>query len=171
LRHFKHFVDLPEGLDEEEISSALDKNGCLMVTAPYLASQAADEKQKQVQVQQETAKKGPRHLLLRQDSKIEKSWNRIFDDFFCPVFESSGLFKNQDLFSDSTALTKHRSEVSKTMNDAIAKRFNFQQESRLDHWDQVFDEFFFPMFESNRFFKTRSLFSAGDHKAVAETFV
>ena len=76
LRHFKQFVDLPTGIDEEEINSAVDKNGCLMITAPYLAIAAAEENQhKQVEAGQESSNTG-RQLLLRQDSKVEKSWNR-----------------------------------------------------------------------------------------------
>jgi len=161
LRQFKEFIDLPSGIDEEEISSALIKQGRLMITAPYLSSQAVTEKQ---QVEKESSassqKKTARQLLLRQDSKIEKSWNRIFDDFFSPVFESSGLHKNEEFWSDSSALAKHRSHISQTMNNAIAKRFNFHNESRLENWDQVFDEFFFPMFQTNRFFKSKGVGSS-----------
>jgi len=163
LRHFKQFVDLPKGIDEEEISSALAKNGCLMITAPYMEGFGEEEnKQRQIEVEHTANANKGRQLLLRQDSKIEKSWNRMFDDFFLPVFESSGLSKSDDFWSDSSALSKHRSHVSKTMNNALAKRFNFQHESQLDNWDQVFDEFFFPMLESSRFFGNRSsnLFSA-----------
>jgi len=157
LRRFKQTIDLPEGLDEEEISSALSKDGKLMITAPYLSPQQEVVKQQNIAVQHNEEKKSNtgagRQLLLRQDSKIEKSWNRIFDDFFSPVFESSGLHSNDEFWSDSSAaLTKHRNHISQTMNNAIAKRFNFNHESRLENWDQVFDEFFFPMFQTNRFF-------------------
>lgn len=163
LRHFKQFIDLPEGIDEEEISSALIKQGRLMITAPYLSTQEATKQKEKLEVAKESSassqKKAGRQLLLRQDSKIEKSWNRIFDDFFSPVFESSGLHKNEEFWSDNSALTKHRNHISQTMNNAIAKRFNFHNESRLENWDQVFDEFFFPMFQTNRFFKKKGLAS------------
>lgn len=163
LRSFKQMIDLPEGIDEEEISSALIKQGRLMITAPYLSTHAATVKQQKNKAENESAstqKKTGRQLLLRQDSKIDKSWNRIFDDFFSPVFESSGLHKNDEFWSDSTALTKHRQHISQTMNNAIAKRFNFHNESRLENWDQVFDEFFFPMFQTNRFFKNKATSSS-----------
>jgi len=165
LRKFKKCIDLPAGLDEEEISSALAKNGCLMITAPYLAQ---EKQQKKIEVEQKG--NSGRQLLLRQDSKVEKSWNRLFDDFFCPVFESSGLSKIDNFWSDSSALSKHRSHVSKTMNDALASKFNMKHESRLDNWDQVFDEFFFPMLESSRLFKNRGgtdLFAASSNTSKA----
>jgi len=173
LRRFKQTIDLPDGLDEEEISSALSKEGKLMITAPYLSPPQQEVKQQQqnIAVQQEEKKSaaaGGRQLLLRQDSKIEKSWNRIFDDFFSPVFESSGLHSNDEFWSDSSAaLTKHRNHISQTMNNAIAKRFNFHQESRLENWDQVFDEFFFPMFQTNRFFHSNRGAAGGMFSSTA----
>jgi len=173
LRRFKQTIDLPEGLDEEEISSALSKEGKLMITAPYLSPQETEVKQQNIAVQHNEEKKSngggaDRQLLLRQDSKIEKSWNRIFDDFFSPVFESSGLHSNDEFWSDSSAaLTKHRNHISQTMNNAIAKRFNFHHQQTLENWDQVFDEFFFPMFQTNRFFHSNKGAAGGLFSSTA----
>merc|ERR1719370_604125 len=140
-----------------------------MITAPYMEGFGEEgNKQRQIEVEHTANANKGRQLLLRQDSKIEKSWNRIFDDFFSPVFESSGLHSNDEFWSDSSAaLTKHRNHISQTMNNAIAKRFNFHQESRLENWDQVFDEFFFPMFQTNRFFHSNRGVAGGMFSSTA----
>jgi len=68
---FHEILDLPNNIDDEEISVIQDKNGCLVIKAPFLSTDEAAKSDSTTV--SNTVEKGSEH------------WSQLFDELFIPL--------------------------------------------------------------------------------------
>jgi len=68
---FHEILDLPSNIDDEEISMTEDKNGCLVIKAPFLSHDEAVKSDSMTV--SNTVEKGSEH------------WSQLFDELFIPL--------------------------------------------------------------------------------------
>jgi len=79
---FNETFDLPNNVDDEEISLTQDKDGYLVIKAPLLvddANKAASEEEHETNESQ---------AIVKSDNSHSQEWSQLFDELFVPLVKS-----------------------------------------------------------------------------------
>merc|ERR1712020_832892 len=78
FEEFEEVIDLPDNIDDEEISLSQAENGNLVIKAPLLTSNQKDSSA-------DSQKNNNQLAVIKENKQRPNEWNQLMDELFYPV--------------------------------------------------------------------------------------